>query len=194
MRNLLFVNSCVRDEGVSRTLELSKNVIDTINKDNKYNVVELNLNEMDIKPINKGYLSMRNDLIKNKEYESVEFSLARRFADADVIVIGAPYWDLSFPAILKNFIELICVCGITFKYGEGGEEIGLCKAKSLIYVTTSGGYIENQNFGYDYIKAIAKMVGIENTKFVSAEGLDIWENDSYAIMNDAKERVKELIV
>ena len=38
------------------------------------------------------------------------------------------------------------------------------------------------------------MVGIENTKFVSAEGLDIWENDSYAIMNDAKERVKELIV
>lgn len=194
MRNLLFVNSCVRDEGVSRTLELSKNVIDTINKDNKYNVVELNLNEMGIKPINKDYLSMRNELIKNKEYDSGEFSLARRFADADIIVIGAPYWDLSFPALLKNFIELICVGGITFKYGEGGEEIGLCKAKSLIYVTTSGGYIENQNFGYDYIKAIAKMVGIENTKFVSAEGLDIWENDSHAIMNDAKERVKELIV
>ena len=72
----------------------------------------------------------------------------------DVIVIGAPFWDLSFPAALKLYFENVTVSGITFEYSEKGRPVGKCNAKKLYYITTSGGYIGNNNFGVDYVKEI----------------------------------------
>ena len=40
------------------------------------------------------------------------FDLASQFQQADEIVIAAPYWDLSFPAILKLYLENIYVTGV----------------------------------------------------------------------------------
>ena len=43
---------------------------------------------------------------------------ARQFRDADIVVIAAPYYDLSFPSALKNYLEAICCVGLTFYYDE----------------------------------------------------------------------------
>lgn len=67
---------------------------------------------------------------------------------------------------------------------------GYVRAKELIYVTTAGGYIGENNFGYDYIKGLAHMLGIENTRMICAEGLDIWNQDIAAIMEKAKKQIK----
>ena len=100
------------------------------------------------------------------------FYYAKQFAEADEIVIAAPFWDLSFPAILKAYIEQITVSGITFEC-IGGRRCGLCKAKSLTYVTTSGGPVF-ADFGYEYIKALAKsFYGIGETKAYRAMNLDV---------------------
>ncbi len=100
------------------------------------------------------------------------FYYAKQFAEADEIVIAAPFWDLSFPAILKAYMEQITVSGITFEYVSGRPH-GLCKAKSLTYVTTSGGPIF-ADFGYEYIKTLAKsFYGIEKTKAYRAMNLDV---------------------
>ena len=97
---------------------------------------------------------------------------AGQFANADEIVIAAPYWDLSFPAILKAYLEQITVAGITFEYANGRPR-GLCKAKRLTYVTTSGGPILD-DFGYEYVKALAqKFYGIPQTKAYRAMNLDV---------------------
>ena len=56
----------------------------------------------------------------------------------------------AFPAKLKIYFEQITVSGLTFKY-RNGNPLGLCKAKSLTYVTTSGGPII-ADFGYTYEK------------------------------------------
>ena len=66
---------------------------------------------------------------------------ARLFADADLVVVGAPYWDLSFPALLKIYIENIMVLGVTFIYGERGQVIPLGRAGRMFYISTAGGYI-----------------------------------------------------
>ena len=111
---------------------------------------------------------------------------AVQFAQADTIVIAAPYWDLLFPTMVRAYLEAITVSGITFFYNEQGIPQGLCKAKKLIYVTTSGGPII-QNYGFEYIKALATtFYGIENVEFVSAEGLDILGADPDAILRKAK--------
>ena len=66
---------------------------------------------------------------------------------------------------------------------------GLCKADELVYLTTSGGYIGENNFECDYMKAVAEMFGIERTRFYSAEGLDIIGNNVEDIMSEALENI-----
>ena len=60
------------------------------------------------------------------------FYYARQFAEADQIVIAAPFWDLSFPAILKAYMEQITVSGITFEY-INGRPCGRCKKKTDLH-------------------------------------------------------------
>jgi FMN-dependent NADH-azoreductase len=102
-------------------------------------------------------------LLAWRHFSNELFDLAKQFAEAETIVVAAPYWDLMFPAILKVYFETITVNGLTFKYGANGIPQGLCKAKKLIYVTTSGGPIF-KNFGYEYVSTIAKtFFNIEDT-------------------------------
>ena len=100
--------------------------------------------------------------------------------------MAAPYWDLAFPAKMRAYLEEITVSGITFRYGADGIPQGLCRAKSLIYVTTAGGPMI-QNFGFEYVKSLAHaFYGIADVRLVKAEGLDIWGNNPVEILEQAK--------
>lgn len=133
---------------------------------------ELKLYEENLTPLTKETLEKRMKFIEDKDYSSPIFKYAKQFAKANIIVISAPYWDLSFPAELKIYIENIYVIGITSKYGADGVPIGLCNAKKLYYVTTAGGsYLPD--YSYNYIKDLAKCFGIMETELIKAEMLDI---------------------
>lgn len=164
--SILFINACVRES--SRTLVLSKSII----KDMKGDIIEIDLNTENIPPLNRELLKKREQLIGEGNINAPMLRLAKQFAEADEIVIAAPFWDLSFPSLLKIYIEQITVSGITFKYINGCPQ-GLCRAKRLIYVTTSGGTIFS-DFGYSYIKTLAKsFYGIEETLSYRAMNLDV---------------------
>ena len=130
------------------------------------------MNVEDIKPLDTELLEKRDSLIKEGKLDDPMFRYAKQFASADEIVIAAPFWDLSFPAKLKIYLEQITVSGITFKY-VNGRPSGLCKAKKLTYVTTSGGPIF-VDFGYTYVKTLAQnFYGIPKTISVRATNLDV---------------------
>ena len=181
MKNkILFINACVRPE--SRTAELSQHLLDRLDGE----ITEVNLYKEDLLPLCNNGLEKR----KLHDYSGGEFDYARQFSSADVIVIGAPFWDLSFPSVLKIYFENITVSGITFEYSDSGRPAGMCKAKKLYYVTTAGGYIGNNNLGYDYIKALAQgFFGINDVRFFVAEGLDISGADVQGIMSSAKMQI-----
>jgi FMN-dependent NADH-azoreductase len=154
--------------GNSRTLVLAKNVL----KDMNGEIIELKLDSHNIEPLGAELLEKREGLLSGGKLDDPMFSYAKQFADADEIVIAAPFWDLSFPAKLKIYLEQITVSGITFKY-INGRPSGLCKAKKLTYVTTSGGPVFD-DFGYAYVKTLAqKFYGIEKTVAVRAMNLDV---------------------
>ena len=177
---ILFVNACLRD--ASRTLELSYSLLGRLNGE----ITEINLYKEKILPLDGSSLEKRN----LNDYSGEEFKFAKQFKDADTIVISAPFWDLSFPSVLKVYFENITVSGITFEYSEKGYPVSKCNAGKLYYITTSGGYIGNNNFGFDYVKALAEnFFGINDISFYSAEGLDIFGADIEGIMAEAKKKI-----
>lgn len=160
MEKILFINACIRPN--SRTLELANCVLEKLSGE----VEEVKLYEEELFPLTLKEMALREKSAKNKDFSHDAFRLAKQFALADTIVLAAPYWDLMFPAIVKNYFENITVNGLTFAYGENGIPHGLCKAKKLIYVTTAGGPIV-YNFGFDYVNALAKsFYGIKEVKCV----------------------------
>ena len=89
---------------------------------------------------------------------------------------GSP--QLSFPAILKAYIETVSVPGITFRYGEGDTGcIGCCKASRLLYLTTRGGLYTGAASGLELgekeMKALSQFFGIPGFDCLFAEGTDL---------------------
>ena len=186
--NILYINACVRKD--SRTNELAQHALNKL----EGNINEINLDSEKITPLYKEQLELRDDLIKDKNYNNPMFKYAKQFANADIILISAPYWDLSFPAILKTYIENINVNGITFSYSEKGYPVSLCKAKKLIYITTSGGSIISDDFGFGYIKSLAEnFYGITDINYIKAEGLDIWDANIQEILIKTKKEIDKVL-
>ena len=168
MEEILFINACARQN--SRTLDLAQSLLEKIEGD----VQRLDLYETQLSPLDEQGIVFREQASKEHDFSDKVFDLAKQFAKADTIVIAAPYWDLLFPAILRTYLETVCVSGLTFSYSQEGCPVGLCKAKKAYYVTTAGGYIGENNFGYMYVKALfQQLFAIEQVEFISAEGLDI---------------------
>ena len=177
---ILFINACIRPE--SRTAELSRHLLNRLDGE----ITEVNLYKEAFSPLCEEEIKKR----ALHDISGEEFECARQFSKADIIVIGAPFWDLSFPAALKLYFENVTVSGITFEYSEEGRPVGKCRAKKLYYITTSGGFIGNNNFGFDYVKALAEnFFGINDISFYSAEGLDIFGADVKEIMEESKKKI-----
>lgn len=180
MKEILFINACARP--CSRTYALAKHLLDGL----EGNVSEVKLYEENIPLLDASLLEKRDSLLRQGKTDDGLFTLARQFAAADAVVIAAPYWDLLFPAILRSYFEAITVSGITFRYSEQGAPVSLCRAEKLCYVTTAGGFIGENNFGFSYVKALAtNFFGINDVRCIKAEGLDIYGADVEQIMSKA---------
>lgn len=184
MDNILFIDATVR--GGSRTRELAEHLLQTLGEA----VETLVLDDEKLSPLTARRLAWREECCRRGNFSDAYFDWARQFAAADTIVIAAPFWDGSFPAVLKKYVETVCVQGITFRYTEAGEPQGLCRTKKLYYVTTSGGPIFSDVYGFGYIDSLARtMFGIPETKCFQAECLDIDGADTAAILSEAKRKI-----
>lgn len=175
---ILFVNCCPREN--SRTERLAGKLLEKLGE-----FVEVNPEKEGLVPLDRERLDYRTALVERGDFSDDIFRYAKQFAGADTIVIAAPFWDLSFPSVLKIYIENIYVTGIVSKYDENGAPKGLCKARKLYYVTTAGGDYDGR-FSFDYLKALAEdYFGIEETVLIKAEKLDIFGNNPEEILAES---------
>ena len=190
MEKLLFIDACISTHA-SRTKRLCTTYIDQFLKKNPEVTLEtVVLRKGKVEPLTKERIIERDKYVERKDWNHPMFDFAKQFQEADYIVVGTPYWDLSFASILKVYVENIMVADLTFKATNTGFG-GLCEGKSLVYITTAGGFIGDKNFGYDYMCGVADMFGIPETELIKAEALDIEGFDAEKIMEKAIEEVKQ---
>ena len=89
----------------SRTRRLADYLVSLLNGETE----EVRLEEISFGISDAHFISERDRLLSAGQFDHPMFDLARSFAAADLIVIAAPFWDLSFPASLKQYLEQINV-------------------------------------------------------------------------------------
>lgn len=185
--NALFVNACVR-EG-SRTKRLCDAYRRKHWSGEKVDVRELEVWKEPPVPLDAARLRKRDSDIAAGDLGGEAYRYAREFAGADEILIGAPYWDCSFPALLKLYLEQICVNGITFGYGEDGRPQRLCACEKLVYITTAGGFLGAGSSVELFIRELGGLFCIPDVQFIKADGLDIRGNDPERLLREAIEGI-----
>ena len=197
MEYLLFINACVRGQK-SRTLQLARRFLGAWQHAHPEAVItERDLCRDRLSPQYPEVLEERDALWSAGKLDDPLFQPARQFAAAGRIVIAAPFWDLSFPAILKIYLERISVTNITFGYDDLGRSVGLCKADKLLLITTRGGdfsipEISWMEMGARQLEALCAMYGIPSFQCLTAQGLDDIRNDKEAILAQAMDQAEKL--
>lgn len=171
MKSLVYIDACMRKE--SRTRIIAKPIIFKLSE--RYAITKFVLNELPLEIV-------KEDLIQQRMYENYDpqsLSWAKTIRDADRIVIAAPFWDMSYPAALKNFLELCSIFNVTFK-SDDKTCYGNCKAEKLLYITTRGMDIST----YDpleqatpYLKALSWLWGIGPMDVIATQNMDYVSED-----------------
>lgn len=167
MKKLLYIDGCIRDE-LSRTKRIATPIVNALKE--KYEVETFVLNEMNLSIVQKELITKRN----NGEIDKEVMSWAEKVRDADRIVISAPFWDMSIPAALKNFLELCSIFDITFKSNDK-TCYGNCQAEKVLFITTRGMDIDTGcelEQATPYLKALSWLWGLGDLLVVSAQNMD----------------------
>ena len=190
MKQLLWIDCCIRGEA-SRTRQLSQAFLDALPA--KYAVTHLDLMQLRPQYFIGDYFQQRETLLAEHDLSHPRFGLAHQFADTDLVLISAPFWDLAFPALLKVYIEQISVDGITFATTADGLK-GLCKASRMIYLTTRGGFYTDDpmEMGSRYLEALSRFFGIPKYDCIAADGMDVAGFDSAASLQAAMQKATAL--
>lgn len=196
MSTVLYIKANAKPEVQSRTFKISEKFIEAYcetNPDDK--IITLDLYKEGI-----GFLSQEGVALhipnpgEGREHPILKY--AYQFVEADKYVFAEPLWNLGIPAILKAYIDYICVTHITFKYTAEGP-VGLCKGKKAINITTRGGtYSEgimaSFEMGDKYLRTILGFLGVTDFTTVTAEGLDIIGQNVDTKVNDAIIKAQEI--
>lgn len=166
MKKVFYVDACLR--AGSNTKKIADAIIAKLSE--KYDVETVSLSENVFPVVNNDILNDRaNGIVPDKYVE-----MAKSLANAERLVIAAPFWDMSFPSALKVFLENMSLFNVTFGSNEK-ECYGLCKAEKVLYITTRG---MNVSTGDDleqatpYLKAIGKLWGLGELHVISAQNMD----------------------
>lgn len=188
MKKALFVDCCIRKG--SNTKKIANEFLENLKN---YKIESLILEKENLKPLVGDFFEERQKLLENNELNNPRFKYAYQIQEADLVIIAAPFWDLSFPALLKIYIENISVDGITFKTSEKGLE-GLCKAQNLIYITTRGGFYSDGTLelAIPHLKALSRFFGFSNFSYIAADGMDIQGFDYKKSLDEAIKQARDL--
>ena len=127
---------------------------------------------------------------------AVSEQLVSQFLAADVVVIGAPFYNFSIPSQLKAWIDRIAQPGRTFRYTATGPE-GLAKGKTVIIASSRGGVYSTSEGGRalehqeSYLQTVLGFFGVTDVRFVRAEGVAMGEEAKAAAMALAAQTIRD---
>ncbi|EPC7179262.1 NAD(P)H-dependent oxidoreductase [Acinetobacter baumannii] len=154
------------------------------------NLAEMNLPVLDLEIFQalRGAENVNQDI---QRIVALSDELIAELKSADLLVIGAPMYNLNVPTQLKNWFDLVARARQTFRYTETYPQ-GLVEGVKAVVVSSRGGIHVGQETEAvtPYLKAVLGLMGIHDVDFIYAEGLDMQAYRSNAL-DLASHQVKE---
>lgn len=190
---LLWIDGCLSQRGEgSRTRALADAFLSAFRKSQPEAEVEtVRLEALELRPFLPAALDERDALASIGAFDAPVFDLARQFRRADKIAVAAPFWDLSFPAVMRIYIEHICANGLCYHYEADGCH-GDCRASRLLYLTAGGDFEAPNSLGVLYWRQLCAMFGIPRFDYVFAGGLDVDPAKVPELMDAACQKARAL--
>ena len=157
------------------------------------NLAEMNLPVLDLEIFQalRGAENVNQDI---QRIVALSDELIAELKSADLLVIGAPMYNLNVPTQLKNWFDLVARVRQTFRYTETYPQ-GLVEGVKAVVVSSRGGIHVGQETEAvtPYLKAVLGLMGIHDVDFIYAEGLDMQAYRSNAL-DLANQQVKEFAI
>ena len=212
MSKLLYITVNSKPEKLSSSRTVGRFFVESFtDKNPDFLIEELDLYATHIPRLEYQYFDGPNCVIKEedarklpeKEQEEIQKirTLCDQFISADIYVLAAPMWSLSFPSPLKEYIDCIVQKDLAISFPEkGNKPVGLLddKPRSFVYIQSSGAEIPLVtrpifNRGLDYIEDIMKFMGIKQFEKLLVDGTGTSENERKAALAKAEKRVDKII-
>lgn len=109
-----------------------------------------------------------------KEVVALSDQLIAELKASDLVVIGAPMYNLNVPTHLKNWFDLVARARVTFNY-TSTYPVGLVEGVRALVISSRGGiHVGNETDAVTpYLRSVLGLMGISEVEFVYAEGLDM---------------------
>ncbi|MCE6235350.1 FMN-dependent NADH-azoreductase [Acinetobacter pittii] len=157
------------------------------------NLAEMNLPVLDLEIFQafRGAENINQDI---QQIVALSDELIAELKSADLLIIGAPMYNLNVPTQLKNWFDLVARARQTFRYTETYPQ-GLVEGVKAVIVSSRGGIHVGQETEAvtPYLKAVLGLMGIHDVDFIYAEGLDMQAYRSNAL-DLANQQVKEFAI
>ena len=113
---------------------------------------------------------------------------------ADTLVIGAPMYNFSVPAMLKSWTDHVARAGVTFKYTDQGS-VGLLQNKKVYVVVSTGGlHAEGvTDFMRPYLRTILGFLGLSDITVIVADGLNMGEEPRDKGLSQARQTIAGIL-
>lgn len=210
-KKLLYISVNSKPEELSSSKTVAREFINRfLEKNNDFQIEEVDLFKDHIPRLEYQYYESRNCVISEEAAEKLSHKerkevqrikdLCDQFISADMYVIAAPMWSLSFPAPLKEYIDCIVQTEKTITFKESKKPKGLLndKYRALVYIQSSGGNIPwiadaFMDKGENYIASIMKTIGIHTVKELKVDSTGTTEEERITAINKANGEIESLL-
>ena len=210
MKKLLYITVNSKPEEMSASKRVGRAFVNRfLSLHNEFELEELDLYETHIPRLEYQYFEKRNSIINEEgasklspkeraEYDKI-IKLTKQFKEADVYVIAAPMWSLSFPSPLKEYMDCVVMDGETIKITENKID-GLLddKVRGMVYIQSSGGNIpwllgKVMNKGLNYVEDIMKTLGIKRFEQLLVDGTGFTKKETEEAIEKAMKKIDDVI-
>lgn len=210
MKKLLYISVNSKPTNLSASKMVAKEFIERFKEIHKeFEVEEIDLYKEHIPRLEYQYFEKRNCLTNEEDAKQLDDKdrkelqkirkLCQQFKEANVYVIAAPMWSLSFPAPLKEYIDCIVQDKQTISFDSGKPE-GLLndKPRTMVYIQSSGAHLNWMNKpalnkGIHYIESISKILGIAKFEKLLVDGTGYTKQEQEEAIKKGIEKIDPVI-
>lgn len=210
MKKLLYIVANSKPEEMSSSKTVGRALVTGImDKYTDFTLEELDLYSEHIPRPKYNYFSGRSTVVSGdaltkltgQEKIDVELmsKLCDQFVSASVYVVASPMWSLSFPAVLKDYIDCIVQAEKTIAFvNDKPEGILNDRPRTFIYVQSSGANIPwimkpVLDKGLNYVENIMKFIGISKFDELLVDGTGTTEMERYSAIEKAKSKIDSIV-